>query len=307
MSKTLSVTKKSATDAPHPASNFPSLGGSPVGDAQTNAANTWKAFTQKRLQHASATSSTLAPDASKSSADLAPMSTVTLKPSGDVASPSSERALQGTGAPKSTGTSIPPPSFTRPEGVHSGVRERGYPLGFESMQQFRDLTRPVAQANREGTVIVSGSSVTGRSMKQGTEFDKGKKGKSDIDLGVIRDYHDPAWLEISDYRGFPKGKMAEVERSYGKSVKQALGRPTGIKFFDHDQIEQDGRSFMVRPHTPPVSPRGQPSGPSATTSVQTATLSSSEPKATGSTSARARDATPPKTSGGGGTKGGNVG
>ena len=77
-------------------------------------------------------------------------------------------------------------------------------MGFESLEQFRTLTRPVAQANRAGQVIVSGSSVTGYSAKKGTAFDGNpEKPKSDIDVGVIRGFHDPEWHDISDRRGFP--------------------------------------------------------------------------------------------------------
>lgn len=102
------------------------------------------------------------------------------------------------------------------------------------------------------------------------QFDKNPaKPKSDIDVGVVRAYDDPAWHAISDSRGFPVGAMSKVERRYAAGVDKELGRPTGIKFFDHDQIERDGRSYMVRPHTPP---RVRPSG--GTSSMAAASSSS---------------------------------
>jgi len=258
-----SVSKPSVGDAPHGAPGFSAIGPSAGGAASSPAAGGWAAFAKsQRDQYGSQPASTHAAAGAGVSSTLSPMSAVTrAKPASAVEDPSAARtghaasgAMTSHGASAPGGSareSIPAPTFVRPEGVHPEVRARGYPLGFESMEQFRDLTRPVAQANREGTVIVSGSSVTGFSAKKGTAFDKNpSKPKSDIDVGVVRRPTDPAWDHISDDRGFPVGAMRTVERQYGAGVQSALGRQSGIKFFDDRQIARDGRSYMVRPHTP---------------------------------------------------------
>jgi hypothetical protein len=143
--------------------------------------------------------------------------------------------------------------------------ERGYPYGFESEKQFRDLTRPIARANRDATIVVTGSSVTGRSgdgtrpfRPKDTPYEKGNKksGPSDIDLGIVK----PGSVGKGqvDFRGFPKKKtrLAGIERRYGRNVEQTTGHPSGIKYFDSMPVEGRGRTpnrerkRIVRSHTP---------------------------------------------------------
>lgn len=116
-------------------------------------------------------------------------------------------------------------------------------LGFKSKQEFRDLTRPLAQKHRGATVIISGSSVTGESFTSGKPFGP----HSDIDIGLV----DPELSKTGqvDYRGFPeKGSdLSQEEKRLQKSFRKIKGRKTGIKVFS----EAPERDLYVRPHTPP--------------------------------------------------------
>lgn len=270
-----SVSKPSVGDASHNAPGFSAIGvpSAGAGAGVAPGVSGWATFAKAHREAHGAGSAPKPASVATSGSGLSKMSSVT-RPKGpsDVADPSAARSTHATSSASSghgssaagAGESLPKSEFVHPEGVAPEVRERGYPLGFTSLKQFRDLTRSVARENREGTVIVSGSSVTGYSAKKGTRFEGNPdKPKSDIDVGVIREYEDPAWHEISDRRGFPIGHMSEVERQYGTDVRRTLGRPTGIKFFDPDQIAEDGRSYLIRPHTPPRSRPGAGAGSSS--------------------------------------------
>jgi hypothetical protein len=115
--------------------------------------------------------------------------------------------------------------------------------GFKSKQEFRDLTRALAKRHRGATVIISGSSVTGKSFKTGKPFGS----HSDIDIGLI----DPKLSKSSqvDYRGFPQfaSKLGAEERRLQKTFREFKGRKTGIKVFE----KAPKRTYYVRPHTPP--------------------------------------------------------
>lgn len=140
--------------------------------------------------------------------------------------------------------------------------QRGYPLGFESLEQFRDLTRPIAQKHRDATVVVTGSSVTGKSGDGTREFRNNKtpkvknvkkSGPSDIDLGIVK----PGSVGKGqvDQTGFPKKKsgLSKLEKRYADSVEQVTGHPSGIKFFNEmprGRSRSRERERIVREHTP---------------------------------------------------------
>ncbi|MBD2496794.1 DUF4157 domain-containing protein [Nostoc sp. FACHB-280] len=121
---------------------------------------------------------------------------------------------------------------------------RKYPRGFESEEQFRDLTRPLAKAHRESTIIVSGSSVTGKSYLTGKPFSK----KSDIDIGIVgRDEFKSGEI---DERGFAsKGVRREEELAHKARIEEAIGHKSGLKFFR----KPPKREYLVRDHTPEAS------------------------------------------------------
>ncbi len=127
--------------------------------------------------------------------------------------------------------------------VHPQVQEQGYPLGFSSMKDFRDKTRTIAENNRDGTVIVSGSSVTGYSFKKGTAFSS----KSDVDVGVMLPRDSQTWNQVNQH-DFP-GRGTTQQRVEWHHQDGMGGRESGVKFFDGES--EPDRSYIVRPHTPP--------------------------------------------------------
>jgi ribosomal protein S18 acetylase RimI-like enzyme len=141
--------------------------------------------------------------------------------------------------------------------VRSGPRSAAvqlmkYPLGFESEKQFRDLTRPIAKANRDAQIIVTGSSVTDQSRKGGRFRNSKDQKPSDIDLGIVK--QDSVNQGDVDRRGFPlKGTdLAKMEEKYGKGVLKSTGHRSGIKYFNEWPNDQNGnkRDGIVRVHTP---------------------------------------------------------
>jgi hypothetical protein len=141
---------------------------------------------------------------------------------------------------------------------------RKYPLGFESEEQFRELTRPIAKANRDAAIVVTGSSVTGRSGDGKRNFRNNrtpntgarKSGPSDIDLGIVKPRS--KWQPDVADSGFPirSSKSGALERAYGQKVQKTTGHPSGIKFFNSMPVEGRGRTphrervRLVREHTP---------------------------------------------------------
>jgi hypothetical protein len=116
-------------------------------------------------------------------------------------------------------------------------------LGFSSRKEFRDLTRPLARKHRGSTVIISGSSVTGKSYKTGQKFGP----SSDIDIGLVdRRLRNSRQV---NYRGFPvpKTQLGREERSLQRSFRSSKSRKTGIKVFSN----MPNRPVYIRPHTPP--------------------------------------------------------
>jgi hypothetical protein len=112
-------------------------------------------------------------------------------------------------------------------------------LGFKTNGEFRDATRPLAQNHRESKVIVSGSSVTGRSFHTGLPFGP----KSDIDIGLVNKklrYNTSQTLAS----GFPvpESKLGREE----VQLQESFRRKTGIKVFNR----LPDRPLIERPHTP---------------------------------------------------------
>ncbi|MCM0248051.1 hypothetical protein [Bacteroides fragilis] len=120
------------------------------------------------------------------------------------------------------------------------VTGKSYPLGFNSEQQFRDLTRSLARKYRGSTIIVSGSSVTGyKYLDPKIPF----RATSDIDMGVVG--AKPA--EVNK-KGFPRTgtALSEFEQIFRQSMIDGIHHPTGIKFFSR----RPQRKVIVRSHTP---------------------------------------------------------
>lgn len=142
--------------------------------------------------------------------------------------------------PKPAPKPAPPPP--KPKSVSEQVQERGYPLGFKSEKEFRDATRPMAKLARDGTVFVSGSSVTGESYATGRKFGS----HSDIDVGIAS----PTLREDStQVQQSGPGKAFPVQ---GSNLDKTRGRtrerhPIGAKVF-YDVPHE--RTVLVREHTP---------------------------------------------------------
>ncbi|MDB5888401.1 MAG: hypothetical protein JWM03_1273, partial [Rhodocyclales bacterium] len=145
--------------------------------------------------------------------------------------------------PPSLPLSTPPKVVVKPPPT-TGERvvARRYPLGFKSEQEFRDLTRPIAQQARDGVVFVSGSSVTGKSFATGKTFGS----HSDIDVGIAsrRLREDSTQVQQTG-----KGKAFPAPRS---PLDNARGRtkdrhPIGAKVFYGIPGE---RQVLIREHTP---------------------------------------------------------
>ncbi|HEX8963546.1 MAG TPA: hypothetical protein VF801_11135 [Rhodocyclaceae bacterium] len=156
-------------------------------------------------------------------------------------------------ATSSTSPAISPPKpkpiVTAPaKTVAETVIERRYPLGFASEEEFRDATRPMARLARDGTVFVSGSSVTGVSYSRKTSagspapFDK----TSDIDIGIAsrRLRSDSTQVQQSGPgTAFPVEGSA-LEHTRGRTRE---GHPIGAKVFRGIPYE---RTVLIRSHTP---------------------------------------------------------
>lgn len=137
-----------------------------------------------------------------------------------------------------------------------------YPLGFRDEKHFRDTTRPLAEANRDATLVVTGSSVTGQSADGTRPFrDKSypKKSsyrskedtRSDIDMGLVKPKE--SWGSEVTNRGFPgSGATKLMEIDFSKKVENETGHTSGLKYFDKWPRNKDGteRYRIVRAHTP---------------------------------------------------------
>lgn len=116
------------------------------------------------------------------------------------------------------------------------------PRGFGDEQQFRDLTRPYAQQDRSGSLIVSGSSVTNRSYRSGQPF----RAESDIDVGLVSS----DWSRLNQVQpnGFPvpRTPLSQVERQTTQQAQQTIHRPMGLRVYNR----APNRTYIERPHTP---------------------------------------------------------
>jgi hypothetical protein len=162
-------------------------------------------------------------------------------------SSASERTATVDTTPKPVPKPVPKAPVVRKSTAET-VIERGYPLGFKSKQEFRDATRPMARLARDGTVFVSGSSVTGvshgRKLPSGAPAPFGPT--SDIDVGIAsrRLRADATQVQQSG-----KGTAFPVS---GSALDNTRGRtrerhPIGAKAFNGVPSE---RTVLVREHTP---------------------------------------------------------
>lgn len=158
-----------------------------------------------------------------------------------------ERAPGVDTTPKPVPKAVPKAPVVRKTTAET-VLERGYPLGFKSEKEFRDATRPMARLARDGTVFVSGSSVTGvshsRKLPGGAPAPFGPD--SDIDVGIAsrRLRADATQVQQSG-----KGTAFPVP---GSALDKTRGRtrerhPIGAKAFKDIPYE---RTVLVREHTP---------------------------------------------------------
>ncbi|AKD55326.1 hypothetical protein SD10_10855 [Spirosoma radiotolerans] len=125
-----------------------------------------------------------------------------------------------------------------------------YPYGFDSYQEFLDRTRIIAEQARDGVVIISGSSVTGRSYKTGRDFhtDGHITENSDIDAGIVDNDLYCNERQV-DERGFPvrRTRLGDAELLSGSGMRDK-NIQMGIKVWAG--FPED-REYIVRPHTPP--------------------------------------------------------
>ena len=177
-------------------------------------------------------------ESSTATKELAPMAKHTPPGAPALASPPPKPVAKSAPA-------LPPPKpkpAPKPKPVSEQVIERGYPLGFESEKEFRDATRPIAKLARDGTVFVSGSSVTGKSFAKGTPFGA----HSDIDVGVAsrRLRADDTQVQQSGPgRAFPV-RGSDLDKARGRTRER---HPIGAKVFNGVPYE---RTVLVREHTP---------------------------------------------------------
>jgi hypothetical protein len=118
-------------------------------------------------------------------------------------------------------------------------RERGYPMGFKSQEQFKQCMQELEAAlQKEGikpsAVGVRGSAVTFNSLnpkKKGSYFDKKGVGKSDVDVFFVTKDH----LNCAPSNGFfHAGKLAEKYPAIGewnKKWTKDLGREVSAAGF----------------------------------------------------------------------------
>ncbi len=170
-------------------------------------------------------------------------------------------AMPPVAAPGAAAAAPNPLAFQAVGPVDPAVAARGYPLGFRSLQEARDLTRPYAQLDRQGTPYVRGSAVTNLSHSRQVPFDA----ESDIDFGMAS----PALRHDDDFmsrggRSFPRRgtDASRTERATSAAAAAATGHTMGFAATD----DLPGGAYMVRPHTPPPPRRqlaAQPAAPAA--------------------------------------------
>lgn len=196
-------------------------------------------------------SGSLLPPSSLPPPSLSPPSMLSSSvPSSSVPSPS---------APKPSSPAPDPLAFIPYGNVDPEVARRGYPLGFKSLEEARDLTRPYAKLDRDGTPYVRGSAVTRMSEnpnKKGKQF----REESDIDFGIASEtlrYSED--FKDAGPRSFPMyGTSARrVELNTSRAAKAKTGHDMGLAVTDD---LPDG-SYMVRPHTPPPQRPGSGAAP----------------------------------------------
>lgn len=153
-----------------------------------------------------------------------------------------------------------PLAFVAHGNVDPDVAARGYPLGFNSLEEARSLTRPYAHLAPGAAAYVRGSAVTRMSenpKKRGKEFGA----SSDIDFGLASSsLRAGSGFESHGPRSFPKGGSAasKLERSTSAAAQRAVHHKMGLAVTDD---LPDVGSYMVRPPTPPRQRPGSGAAP----------------------------------------------
>lgn len=176
------------------------------------------------------------PRASASSSQLQPTVPV-VQPQRQQSSISSSSSSSSGGGSSSTLQ----PFVAHGSGVDPTVASQGHPLGFTSLQHARDATRRYAELDRNATVYVRGSSVTGQSYTSGNPFGP----SSDIDVGMVsRNLSAHGDFITRGGRSFPgPGTSHNVLEG---QMSRALGRDMGLAV----TTDVPSGPYMERPHTP---------------------------------------------------------
>lgn len=174
-------------------------------------------------------------------------------------------------------------------GVDKNVMKQGYPLGFSSLEQARELTRPYAELDRSATIYIRGSSVTNHSHSRKAAFDA----SSDIDAGgaggTLRSRSDFA-TNSNPKRSYPvSGSARRIERETSAATYDATGHTMGFAATDH----LPAGPLLIRPHTPPPSPRMQRARTLETASSSPLSPSASAPLPQRTASHAAASSAPP--------------
>jgi hypothetical protein len=145
------------------------------------------------------------------------------------------------------------------------IENFGYPLGFNSIEEFVDFGHDVqarlhAAGYDDAVVIMSGSSVTGESFTEAILFDTGAK-RSDFDLAIVS----PQAMERAREIGWPlrsggtrtapldvvflnKGWSDFGLLDFANAFSRRAGRPVNIMFYESiEALARRGEPFIQIP------------------------------------------------------------
>lgn len=292
-----------------PASTAAAASSSPLASGRTGGSNSALSAPMAAMQappHAASphvSAPLLPPPASGAHPSPPPASQLAAMPSAAISSSSAARRqlspMPGAGASSSPQPAAAPSalSFFVPRdahgvpraGVDKNVMKQGYPLGFSSLEQARELTRPYAQMDRSATIYIRGSSVTNHSHSRDAAFDA----SSDIDAGgaggTLRSRSDFA-TNSNPNRSYPvSGSARRIERAASDATYDAIGHTMGFAATDH----LPAGPLLIRPHTPPPSPRMQRARTLETASSSPLSPSASAPLPQRTARHAAASSTPP--------------
>ena len=153
-----------------------------------------------------------------------------------------QAATSSVGAVSSSASTANLQPFESYRDVPRQISSRGFPLGFSSLEHARDITRPFAEAARDGKVFIRGSSVTNLSYNTNMPFRK----ESDIDAGIVSDrlFTSPDFHHKNDWMRFPNSNT--LFHRLGVDASTSLKREIGIVV----RKDYPPGAFMIRPHTP---------------------------------------------------------